>query len=121
MSNHKHKFSKAKETNHNQRKPFDPTRYGQLWNGIGFELGEEPAHIEKGKQPVIGFLKIDNSKIGITWAETNRIIEQLFDGQHRHNVAKRLGMLDRQSGTPKNIKFTQYDSNGNVTNTNIKE
>jgi len=120
MSNHKHKFSKARPTHHNQKKPFDPTRYGKLWGGITFELLPEPPYVEAGKQPVIGALCIDNKKHAVTWTETNRIIEQLLDGQHRHNVAKRLGMLDKGSGTPKNIQFTQYDSNGNVTATNMK-
>ena len=116
----KHKFNKARTTNHHTKKPFDPTRYGKLWGGITFELLPEPMYVETGKQPVIGALVIDNKKHEITWAETNRIIEQLYDGQHRHNVAKRLGMLDKGSGTARNIQFTTYDSDGNVTATNIK-
>ena len=116
----KHKFSRAKTTNHNQKKPFDSTRYGKLWSGISFELADEQAHVEKGKQPIIGYLCIDNKKIGITWSETNRIMETLHDGQHRHNVAKRLGMLEKGYGTPRDIKFKSYDSNGNVTATNME-
>ena len=114
------KFRNTKQTFHNQKKPFDPTRYGKLWGSITFELLDEPAFQEKGKQPVIGTLNIGGKKHEITWAETNRIIEQLYDGQHRHNVAKRLGMLDKGSGTPKNIQFKSYDSNGNVIATNMK-
>ena len=101
----KHKFSRAKRTNHNQKKPFDPTRYGKLWGGI---------------QPVIGYLCIDNKKIGVTWSETNRIIETLSDGQHRHNVANRLGMLEKGYGTPRDIKWKSYDSDGNVVATNME-
>jgi len=115
------KFRNDKPTHHNQKKPFDPTRYGKLWANINFELRDEPAFVEHGKQPVIGALMIDGKAIEITWSETNRIIEQLYDGQHRFNVAKRLGMLNKGSGTPRDIKFKQYDSNGNVTATNIKD
>jgi len=121
MSNHKHKFSRAKTTNHNQKKPFDPNRYGKLWGSIGFELADKPAHVEQGKQPIIGFLCIDNRKIGITWSETNRIIETMADAQHRHNVANRLGMLEKGHGTPRDIKFKQYDADGKVIATNIKD
>ena len=92
MSNHKHKFSRAKTTNHNQKKPFDPNKYGKLWGSISFELADKPMHVEQGKQPIIGHLCIDNKKIGITWSETNRIMETMADAQHRHNVANRLGM-----------------------------
>ena len=120
MQQHKNKFNKAKTTHHHSKKPFDPTKYGKLWGGITFELLDEPAYVEQGKQPAIGALLIGGKKHEITWAETNRIIEQLYDGQHRHNVAKRLGMLDKGSGTPKNIQFTQYDSDGNVIATNMK-
>jgi len=121
MSNHKHKFSKATTTNHNQKKPFDPNRYGKLWGEIGFEIADEAVNKQQGVQPVIGYLCIDNKKIGVTWSETNRIIEQLLDGQHRHNVAKRLDMLSAQSGTPKNIKFKQYDTTGKIVATNMKD
>ena len=114
------KFRNTKPTHHNQKKQFDPTRYGKLWGSITFELLDEPAYQEKGKQSPIGALSLGGKKVELTWAETNRIIEQLYDGQHRHNVAKRLGMLDKGSGTPKNIQFTSYDANGNVTATNIK-
>ena len=62
---------------------------------------------------------IDNKKIGITWSESNRIIETLLDSQHRHKVAQRLGMLDKGSGTPRDIKFKSYDANGNVVATNM--
>ena len=120
MQQHRNKFNKSKTTHHHSKKPFDPTRYGKLWGGITFELLDEPAYVEQGKQPPIGSLIIGGKKHEITWAETNRIIEQLYDGQHRHNVAKRLGMLDKGSGTPKNIQFTSYDSDGNVTATNMK-
>tara|TARA_B100000780_G_scaffold265972_1_gene221840 strand:- start:405 stop:770 length:366 start_codon:yes stop_codon:yes gene_type:complete len=121
MSNHKHKFSKAKTTSHNQKKPFDPNKYGKLWGNIGFELADKQAHVEQGTQPIIGFLCIDNRKIGITWSETNRIIETMADAQHRHNVANRLGMLEKGLGTPRDIKFKQYDTDGKVIATNIKE
>ena len=114
------KFRNTKQTFHNQKKPFDPTRYGKLWGSITFELLDEPAFQEKGKQPVIGYLCIDNKKIGVTWSETNRIIETLSDGQHRHNVANRLGMLEKGYGTPRDIKWKSYDSDGNVVATNME-
>jgi hypothetical protein len=114
-------FKTDKPTNHNQKRPFDPTRYGKLWANINFELRDEPAYVETGKQPIIGSLMIAGRSIDVTWSETNRIIEQLYDGQHRFNVAKRLGMLNKGSGTPRDIKYTHYDSNGKTTATNIKE
>tara|TARA_R100000734_G_C3254102_1_gene54736 strand:+ start:172 stop:519 length:348 start_codon:yes stop_codon:yes gene_type:complete len=113
------KFSRTKPTIHNQKKKFNPNRYGKLWSGIELELADKPAFVEKDTQPIMGYLKIDNKKIGITWSESNRIIETLLDGQHRHKVAQRLGMLEKGHGTPRDIKFKSYDANGNVVATNM--
>ena len=113
------KFSRTKPTIHNQKKQFNPNKYGKLWSGIGLELADKPAFVEKDTQPIMGYLKIDNKKIGITWSESNRIIETLLDSQHRHKVAQRLGMLEKGHGTPRDIKFKSYDENGNVVATNM--
>ena len=113
------KFRNTKPTIHNQKKQFNPNKYGKLWSGINFELADTQAYIEKDTQPLMGYLIIDNKKIGITWSESNRIIETLLDGQHRHNVAQRLGMLNKGEGTPRNIKFKTYDDAGNVVATNM--
>ena len=91
------KFSRTKPTIHNQKKKFNPNRYGKLWSGIELELADKPAFVEKD----------------------NRIIETLLDGQHRHKVAQRLGMLEKGHGTPRDIKFKSYDANGNVVATNM--
>ena len=112
------KFRNTKPTHHHSKKPFDPNRYGKLWSGIEFELVDQPTYVEKGTQPVIGTLNIGGKKFPITWTETNRVIEQLYDGQHRYNVAKRIGMLEKGAGTAKNIQFTTYDTDGNVVATN---
>ena len=113
------KFRRTKPTIHNQKKKFNPNRYGKLWSGINFELADTQPYVEKDTQPLMGHLIIDNKKIGITWSESNRIIETLLDSQHRHKVAQRLGMLEKGSGTPRDIKFKSYDSNGNVVATNM--
>ena len=81
------KFRRTKPTIHNQKKKFNPNRYGKLWSGINFELADTQPYVEKDTQPIMGHLIIDNKKKG--------------------------------SGTPRDIKFKSYDSNGNVVATNM--
>tara|TARA_B100000902_G_scaffold24203_1_gene29133 strand:- start:9173 stop:9508 length:336 start_codon:yes stop_codon:yes gene_type:complete len=87
---------------HNQKKPFNPEKYGKYWNGIEVQLakGNKAVNpIPPATQPIIGTLCIGNHKIDITFSEANRIVEEIADAKQRYNVANRLGMLDATSGT----------------------
>ena len=88
---------------HNQKKPFNPEKYGKNWGNIKVELakGNKAVNpIPPATQPIIGTLCIGNMKVDITFSEANRIAEELVDAKHKYNVASRLGMLDSKSGTP---------------------
>ena len=88
---------------HNQKKPFEPGRYGKNWGNIKVELAKGNKAINPiapATQPIIGTLCIGNMKVDITFSEANRIAEELHDCKHRYNVANRLGMLEAGSGTP---------------------
>jgi|TARA_R110000782_G_scaffold202280_3_gene290878 hypothetical protein len=77
---------------HNQKKPFEPGKYGKNWGGIDFELAHGVVAVPPAKQPIIGYLKIAGQRIGITFSEANKIAETLNDAKHQFNVARSLGM-----------------------------
>ena len=115
MQKHNRKFRRGGPGNqlpikHNQKKPFEPGRYGKNWGSIKVELAKGSKAINPiapATQPIIGTLCIGNMKVDITFSEANRIAEELHDAKHRYNVASRLGMLDAKSGTPDVHRETQ--------------
>ena len=87
---------------HNQKKPFNPNKYGKIWSTISTELMKGPkAKNPQGdsNQPIICTLKIDGKRFELTHSETNRMIESLYDAQSTYKKALRLNMLDSTSGT----------------------
>jgi hypothetical protein len=94
----------AKKTVHNQNKPFNPGRYGKVWGSIRFEhtWGRQPEGDANG--PVIGKLVIGNSAHELTFSETNRIIDELRDAQHAHNVGVRLGRTNQDAGATLGVR-----------------
>lgn len=84
---------------HNQKRPFEPGKYGKNWAGIEFELAHGVGAVHPASQPIIGYLKIAGQKIGITFSEANKIAETLKDGKHAFNVARSLGMTGSGYGT----------------------
>ena len=84
---------------HNQKKPFNPGRYGKVWNTIRFEHDWDRVPMGDAKQPVIGKLCLDGKSIELTFTETNKIIDILRDAQHSHNVGVRLGQTNNNPGT----------------------
>ncbi len=91
------KFSRAKTTIHNQKKPFNPDKYGKVWGSIDFEMahGAKAMNaIAPSTQPIMGTLIVGGKRVEITFSEANKIIETLQDSQYRFNVAKKMGMLE---------------------------
>jgi len=89
---------------HNQKKPFNPNKFGKVWQTIGTELmtgakAKNPSG--EANQPLICTLKIDGKRIEMTHSETNRLIEELYDAQSTYKKASRIGMLDSGTGTYK--------------------
>tara|TARA_Y100000401_G_C8304059_1_gene215879 strand:+ start:471 stop:794 length:324 start_codon:yes stop_codon:yes gene_type:complete len=87
---------------HNQKKAFNPNKYGKVWSTISTELMKGPkAKNPQGdaNQPIICTLKIDGKRFELTHSETNRLIEELYDAQSTYRKAVRIGMLDSTSGT----------------------
>ena len=84
---------------HNQKKPFNPEKYGKLWSGIDFRLTESEVVVPPATQTTIGKLLIGGQKFDITFTEANKIIETLADAKHRFNVASRMGMIGKKVGT----------------------
>jgi len=118
MQKHKQNFKKNRPIS-----KFDPGKYGDLWGSISFELmtGVKATNpIPPSTQPKIGTLVVGKHRMEITFSESNRIIEQLYDAQNIYNTAKRMNMLEKGTGTPRDIEFTQYDSDGNIIATNKK-
>ena len=111
MQKHNRKFRRTGTGNqlpikHNQKKPFEPGRYGKNWGSIVVELakGAKATNpIAPATQPIIGTLCIGTHRVDITFSEANRIAEELADAKHRYNVANRLGMLGETQGTATNI------------------
>ena len=96
------KFSRSKPTVHNQKKPFNPQKYGKVWGSIDFEMahGTKAMNpVPPSTQPIMGTLVIGGKRVEITFSEANRIIETLQDSQYRFNVAKKMGMLEAGHGT----------------------
>ncbi len=88
---------------HNQKKPFNPKKFGSLWSSIHTTLmkGVKAKNPQgEANQPLICTLHIDNKRFELTHSETNRLIEELFEAQSTYKKALRLGMLDANSGTP---------------------
>ena len=112
MQKHNNKFRRGGPGNqlpikHNQKKPFEPGRFGKNWGSIKVELAKGAKAlnpIAPATQPLIGTLCIGNHRVDITFSEANRIAEELADAKHRYNVASRLGMLGADQGTPTSIK-----------------
>jgi predicted DNA-binding protein (UPF0278 family) len=87
---------------HNQKKPFNPNKFGKLWSTISTTLmkgvkAKQPQG--EANQPLICTLNIDGKKFEMTHSETNRLIEELNEAQSTYRKALRLGMLDANSGT----------------------
>ncbi len=88
---------------HNQKKPFEPGKYGKNWANIKVELAKGNKAINPippATQPIIGTLCIGKMIVDLTFSEANRLIEELVDAKNRYNVASRMGMLEHNSGTP---------------------
>ena len=105
-------------------KNLNPAKYGKIWGTVSSELMTgAKAQNPQGEcnQPIIGTLIIDGKRFELTHTETNRVIQELYDMQDIFKKAKRIGMLEAGTGTPRNIKYTTYDSDGNITSTNMKQ
>jgi len=80
---------------HNQKKPFNPKRYGKLWSTIHYDLrhgNQNP--VGECTQPTMGWIHIDGKKHEVTWSEANKIMETLRDLQDVYTKAKRLGIIN---------------------------
>ena len=79
---------------HNQKKPFNPEKYGKLWNTIHYDLryGNQ-IPVGEAIQPTMGYIHIDGHKFEVTWTESNKLIETLRDMQDAYTKAKRLGVI----------------------------
>ena len=98
---------------HNQKKPFNPEKYGKNWASIKVELAKGNKAINAippATQPIIGTLCIGKHKVDITFSEANRLIEELVDSKNRYNVASRMGMLEAGTGTPDSIRLTSANT-----------
>tara|TARA_R100001443_G_scaffold108590_1_gene119119 strand:- start:1789 stop:2115 length:327 start_codon:yes stop_codon:yes gene_type:complete len=87
---------------HNQKKPFNPNKYGKLWSTISSKLmkGAKAKNPQgEANQPLICTLNIGNSKFELTHSECNRLIEEVQDAQSTYRKALRMGMLEHNSGT----------------------
>ena len=99
FSRNKQHWKKETKTIHNQKKQFNPGRYGNVWSGIDFQhdWGRQPQG--DSTQPIIGQLLLDGKKVSLTFTETNKIIETLRDAQHVYNVGVRLGRTNQDAGS----------------------
>ncbi len=79
---------------HNQKKPFNPGRYGKIWNTIGFKLryGNQTP-MGDANQPTMGYLLIDGKKHEVTWTEASKIIEAMVALKDVYTKAKRMDMI----------------------------
>tara|TARA_R100000008_G_C3542041_1_gene145332 strand:- start:451 stop:798 length:348 start_codon:yes stop_codon:yes gene_type:complete len=79
---------------HNQKKPFNPKRYGELWNTIHFDLryGNQTP-LGDCTQPTMGWIHIGGKRFEITWTEANKIMETLNDMQNVYAKAKRMNVI----------------------------
>ncbi len=82
---------------HNSKKPFNPERYGRLWNTIGFKLrygSQDP--VGAANQPTMGYLLIDGKKHEVTWTEANKIMEAMSALKDVYAKAKRMDMIQHK-------------------------
>jgi hypothetical protein len=79
---------------HNQKKPFNPAKYGKLWNTIRFDLryGNQTP-IGDAIQPTMGWIHIDGKRFEITWSEANKISQTIYDMKDVYAKAKRLNVI----------------------------
>jgi len=97
----------AKHINQNYKRGMsttknDPAKYGKNWAGIEFQLmtgAKATQPTPPATQPIIGTLVVGNSKVELTFSETNRIITELVAGQQAFNTAKKMGQLEAGMGT----------------------
>ncbi len=83
---------------HHSKKPFNPGRYGKLWNTIGFKVrygNQKP--IGDATQPTMGYLLIDGKKYEVTWTEANKVMEAMTALKDVYAKAKRMGMIEEKS------------------------
>ena len=83
-------------------KKFNANKYGSLWSSIRTELMKGVKAIKpqgEATQPLIGTLLIGGKKHELTYSETNRIIEELYDLQTVYKNAQRMDMLGANDGT----------------------
>ena len=88
--------------NHSQKKPFNPNKFGNLWQTIEFELmtGSKAKNPQgESNQPIICTLKVGGKRFELTHSETNRMVETLLEAQSTYKKAARIGMLDSGTGT----------------------
>ena len=109
MKKHNRKFRRSGTGNqlpikHNQKKPFNPGKYGKLWGGIEWdcEWGRQPVGDATG--PVIGKLHIGGKQFELTWTECTKIIQTLADAQRQAKVGRSLGYGSKMDGTWKGYK-----------------
>jgi len=85
----------SQKTVHNQKKPFNPKRYGKLWDTIHFDLRYGTQNpVGECTQPTMGWIHIEGRKYEVTWSEANKLIETLRDLQDVYTKAKRLGTIN---------------------------
>lgn len=75
----------------------DPAKYGKNWANIEFELmtgAKAKQAIAPANQPIVGALVIGNTRVELTFSETNKIITEIVQGQQAYNTAKKLGQLE---------------------------
>ena len=97
--NQKHSWQKdAKKTVHNQKKPFNPGRYGKVWGSMRFEHDWDRKPEGDSYGPVIGKIFIGDRYHELTFSETNKLIDTLTDAQLSHNVGVRMGRTNQHAG-----------------------
>lgn len=92
----------SKPAVHNQKKQFNPNKYGKLWGSIRTELSRGTKAMKpqgESNQPIICKLFIGGKEFELTHSETNRLIEELYESQSTYKKALRLGMLDANVAT----------------------
>jgi hypothetical protein len=80
---------------HNQKRPFNPQRYGKIWNTIHYDLryGNQTP-VGDATAPTMGWICIDGKKHEVTWTEANKLIDTLNDMQNVYAKAKRMGIIN---------------------------
>jgi len=99
---------------HNQKKPFNPNKFGKIWGTISTILmtGAKAKYPQgDSNQPIICTLHIASKQFELTHSETNRLIEELYDAQSTYKKASRLGMLEADGGTPEGYSMKLNNNN----------